>query len=233
MSDQIDGFCGLDVGKSSHYATALNRGNERLYDRPLPQDEARLRAVFTELHAHGRVMVIVDQPNTIGALPIAVARDTGCEDAHLPALAILKAVDLYPGKTKTDTRDAFIIADAARSMPHTLRAVDRDNEALCAENPGLIRCRPDPCMHQGHQPAPRAAAADPRGLGAVRPRNSMTRPLVFELFINCSDPADFRKAGKSNVLRFARNHSRKDPAGWRKFSPPWSSRARPRPAPRL
>jgi hypothetical protein len=36
-----------------------------------------------------------------------------------------KAADLYPGKPKTDARDAFIIADTARAMTHTLRAVDR------------------------------------------------------------------------------------------------------------
>jgi hypothetical protein len=36
-----------------------------------------------------------------------------------------KAADLYPGKPKTDARDAFIIADTAPAMPHTLRAVGR------------------------------------------------------------------------------------------------------------
>jgi len=29
--------------------------------------------------------------------------------------------DLYPGGAKTDEKDAFVIADAARSLPHTLR----------------------------------------------------------------------------------------------------------------
>ncbi|MDQ0690376.1 hypothetical protein QF047_001336 [Arthrobacter sp. W4I7] len=43
-----------------------------------------------------------------------------------------KAADLYPGKSKTDARDAFIIAETARAMPHTLRAVDRDSEVLAA-----------------------------------------------------------------------------------------------------
>ena len=31
--------------------------------------------------------MVVDQPNTIGALPVAVARDCGCEVAYLPGLA--------------------------------------------------------------------------------------------------------------------------------------------------
>lgn len=41
-----------------------------------------------------------------------------------------RAADLYPGEAKTDARDAFVIADAARTMPYTLRAVDSDDEAL-------------------------------------------------------------------------------------------------------
>jgi hypothetical protein len=55
------------------------------------------------------VLPIVDQPNTIGALPVAVARATGCGVAYLPGLAMRK----YPGHAKTDPRDAFINADTA------------------------------------------------------------------------------------------------------------------------
>src|SRR5699024_11545147 len=104
----------------------------RLFDKPLVQDEAELRELFTNLLKHGEVLMVVDQPNTIGALPIAVARDAGCTVAYLPGLAMRKAADLYPGRSKTDARDAFIIADTARTMPHTLRQVDRDNEVLSA-----------------------------------------------------------------------------------------------------
>lgn len=43
-----------------------------------------------------------------------------------------RAADLYPGNAKTDARDAFIIANTARSMPHTLRAIDKESEVLAA-----------------------------------------------------------------------------------------------------
>jgi hypothetical protein len=102
VDEEIAVFCGQDVGKSEHHATALDRSGERIFDKPLPQDEARLRELFTGLQQHGRVLVIVDQPNTIGALPIAVARDCGATVAYLPGLAMRKAADLYPGKSKTD-----------------------------------------------------------------------------------------------------------------------------------
>lgn len=123
---------GLDVGKTAHHACALDPAGNKLFDKPLPQDETKLRELFTQLQNHGEVLMVVDQPNTIGALPIAVARDSGCTVAYLPGLAMRKAADLYPGRSKTDARDAFIIADTARTMPHTLRQVDRDSEVLSA-----------------------------------------------------------------------------------------------------
>ena len=64
------------------------------------------------------------------AAPIAVARDCGCQVAYLPGLAMRRIADLHPGQAKTDARDAFVIADAARTLPHTLRRVDVGEEAL-------------------------------------------------------------------------------------------------------
>src|SRR5699024_1872839 len=86
----------LDVGKSNHHACALTSTAERVYDSELHQDEAALRQVITGLQEYGPVLVVVDQPNTIGALPVAVARDCGADVAYLPGLAMRKAADLYP-----------------------------------------------------------------------------------------------------------------------------------------
>jgi hypothetical protein len=38
----------------------------------------------------------VDQPATIGALPVAVARAVGHHVAYLPGLAMRRIADLYP-----------------------------------------------------------------------------------------------------------------------------------------
>jgi transposase len=123
-------FCGLDVGKQAHHACALDPEGHRLFDAELPQDESRLERLLTDLSVHGPVLVVVDQPNTIGALPIAVARALGIDVAYLPGLAMRRIADLHPGTAKTDARDAYVIADAARTLPHTLRRVDVGEEAL-------------------------------------------------------------------------------------------------------
>jgi len=109
----VEVFCGVDVARETHHAVALDRAGRRLVDRPLPNDETALRELFTELAERGRLLVVVDQPASIGALAIAVARSMGVQIGYLPGLAMRRIADLYPGEGKTDARDAFVIADAA------------------------------------------------------------------------------------------------------------------------
>ncbi|MFD0440956.1 IS110 family RNA-guided transposase [Streptomyces chartreusis] len=94
-------FLGLDVGKGEHHATGLTPDGKSVVDKPLPNSEPKMRAMLDKLTAkYGKVLVVVDQPASIGALPLAVARD------------------------------AAIIADAARTMPHTLRSIELDDETI-------------------------------------------------------------------------------------------------------
>lgn len=116
-------FCGIDVARETHHAVALDQHGRRLIDRPLPNAEPDLVGLFENLEDHGRVLVVVDQLASIGALAIAVARSRGISVAYLPGLAMRRIADLYPGDTKTDARDAYVIADAARTLPHAFAAL--------------------------------------------------------------------------------------------------------------
>lgn len=78
----------------------------------------------------------VDQPATIRALTIAVAQHLNIPVAYLPGLSMRRIADMYPGTAKTDEKDVYIIADAARTMPHTLRSIEvaEEDEAT----PGML-----------------------------------------------------------------------------------------------
>ncbi|MFB7294046.1 IS110 family transposase [Actinacidiphila glaucinigra] len=126
---EVGVFLGLDVGKSAHHGHGLTPAGKKVFDKPLVNNEPKLRAVFDKLRdKFGTVLVIVDQPASIGALPLTVARETGCQVAYLPGLAMRRIADLYPGEAKTDAKDAAVIADAARTMPHTLRSLELTDE---------------------------------------------------------------------------------------------------------
>lgn len=64
--DSVDLVVGVDVGKGEHHAVALNRAGKVLFDKALPNDEGKMRAVLQKLKQSGTVLVIVDQPATIG-----------------------------------------------------------------------------------------------------------------------------------------------------------------------
>ncbi|GAA3767633.1 hypothetical protein GCM10022402_50180 [Salinactinospora qingdaonensis] len=64
----------------------MTPAGKTVFDKRLPNSEPKLRQMLDKLTAkHGTVLVVVDQPASIGALPLAVARDAGCQVAYLPA----------------------------------------------------------------------------------------------------------------------------------------------------
>jgi transposase len=209
MISGFDVFLGLDVGKGEHHAVALDAAGKRLHDGRLPNSEPKLRAVFDELAAHGPLLVVVDQPATIGALPVAVARAGGHQVAYLPGLAMRRIADLYPGRAKTDARDAFIIADAARSLPHTLRQVEVDvgDDAL-AELEVLIGFDDDLASE-----ATRISNRIRGLLTGIHPAlertigPKITHPAVLEILSRCGGPAGIRTAGERKLTSIATAHA--------------------------
>ena len=84
--------------KSEHWVTALGREGRKVLDKPLPNDEARLRVLYDKPASHGSLLVVVDQPATIGALAAARCRLGG--HRRLAPPAELKRA----GKARIDAR---------------------------------------------------------------------------------------------------------------------------------
>lgn len=197
--DQVDVFVGLDVGKGEHHAVALDRVGKKLYDRALPNDERKLRAVLTDLQKHGIVLLIVDQPATIGALPIAVAQAAGAMVGYLPGLAMRRIADLHPGEAKTDARDAAIIAETARTMPHTLRSIQATDEQvaeltmLCGFDDDLAA----QITQVGKRVRGLLTQIHPALERAIGPR--LDHPAILDLLQRWPSPHDLRSAGEKRI----------------------------------
>nr|WP_305780337.1 IS110 family transposase [Nocardia nova] len=200
-------FCGVDVGKGEHHAVGLDTGGKRLFDKALPNDEARLRAVFDRLAERGPLLIVVDQPNTIGALPVTVARACGHDVAYLPGLSMRRIADLYPGQAKTDARDAYIIADAARTMPHTLRRVDTGDEALTEL--GVLVGFDDDLAGEATRTSNRIrgllTSIHPALERVLGPR--IAHPAVLEILSRCGGPAGITAAGRRKLTAIAVKHA--------------------------
>ncbi|MCG7432748.1 IS110 family transposase [Kocuria indica] len=202
-------FVGLDVGKSDHHAVAVTAAGKTVYDKALPNDEARLRAILEELAtAHGPVLMVVDQPATIGALPVAVAQAMeSVTVAYLPGLAMRRIADLHPGTAKTDARDALIIAEAARTMPHTLREI-RVDEAQIAELAVLAGFDDDLAAQitaTSNRLRGMLTQIHPALERVLGPR--VGHPAVADLLTRYPTPAKLAAAGRGQVRARLRKHA--------------------------
>ncbi|MBS2554754.1 IS110 family transposase, partial [Catenulispora sp. NL8] len=193
-------FLGLDVGKGEHHGHGLTPAGTRVFDKRLPNTEPRLRAVFDKLKTKFRtVLVIVDQPANIGALPLTVARDCGCEIAYLPGLAMRRAAEMYEGEAKTDARDAFVIADVARTNPRALRqiTVADETEAELAMLVGFDDDLAGESTRTSNRLRGLLAQIHPSLERVLGPR--IHHPAVLELLGRFGSPQQLRKAGTRQI----------------------------------
>jgi hypothetical protein len=195
--DEVAMFLGLDVGKEGHHAVAQDRSGKKLLDRALPNDEAKLRELYGRMKAHGSVLLVVDQPATIGALPVAVALDEGVTVAYLPGLSMRRISVLHPGAAKT-ARDAAVIANAAHHDAHPAGAPARRRDDRRAHRDVRVRRRPRRADHRHIESDPWPAHPDPPPLERVL-GPPLDHPAVLDLLETWPTPATLTTAGKARV----------------------------------
>lgn len=207
-------FLGLDVGKTEHWACAITMNQKVVWNKALPNDEAKLIDMYRSLQEHGSLLVVVDQPATIGALAVAVAQHMGIPVAYLPGLTMRRIADLYPGDAKTDEKDAFIIADAARSLPHTLRELtqaDTDEATL-----GMLTGFDLDLSRQVNQVSNRI-----RGLFTqIHPAlekvlgSRLEHDAILEVLMTWTTPDKLRKAGRTRIDAKLKKHGARRHSAW-------------------
>ena len=197
--DDVAVFIGLDVGKSEHHAVAVTRDGAKVYDKPLPNTETGIRAVIENLTGHGPALVVVDQPATIGALPVAVAQSLGVLVAYLPGLTMRRVAGLQPGEAKTDARHAFIIAETARTMPATLRSIQVADEQIAELS--MLCGFDDDLAAQITQVSNRVRGLltqiHPTLERVLGPR--LEHPAILDLLERYPSPGSLRQAGQKRV----------------------------------
>lgn len=127
----------------------------------------------------------------------------GCLVA-MPGLTMRRIADLYPGEAKTDARDAFIIADAARAMPHTLRTIDSEDETIAELE--MIVGFDDDLAGEATRVANRLhgllTQIHPSLERVLGPR--LQHPAVLTLLERFGFPAQIRKAGRRRLVTLLR-----------------------------
>jgi transposase len=104
-------WVGIDVGKEFHWAHALDASGRELLSRKLENGEADVSKLIDEaLCLAEEVLWTVDQPGGSAALLLGLLWERDQRVLYIPGLSVNRASDAYRGESKTDARDARVIA---------------------------------------------------------------------------------------------------------------------------
>ena len=111
-------WVGVDVGKEFHQAHVLDASGRELLSRRVENGEADVSKLIDEAFSlAGEVIWTVDQPGGSAALLVGLLWERDQKVLYIPGLSVNRASDAYRGESKTDARDARVIADQARMRP--------------------------------------------------------------------------------------------------------------------
>jgi transposase len=111
-------WLGVDAGKESHWAHMLDVSGTVVLSRKVENEEADLSKLIDDALLVAEELVwAVDQPGGSAALLLALLWERDQKVLYVTGLTVDRARDAYRGESKTDARDAHLIADQARMRP--------------------------------------------------------------------------------------------------------------------
>ncbi|MEU5486094.1 IS110 family transposase [Streptomyces mirabilis] len=108
-------WAGIDVGKAHHWAAAVDETGSTLWSKKIDNDESAILTALGEiLDLAAEVRWAVDITGTSSALLLALLAAHGQQAVYVPGRTVNRMSGAYRGEAKTDARDAYVIAEAAR-----------------------------------------------------------------------------------------------------------------------
>jgi transposase len=190
----------IDAGTEFHWAHVLDASGTQLLSRRVENDEAKLLALIEEVVSLSKDVVwAIDQPGGSAALLLALLWEHGQRVIYVPGLTVDRARDAYRGESKTDAKDARVIADQARMGPD-LSALE-PSEGELVELQLLLARRRDLVTDQ-----PRTIVRLKEALLALFPALERTLNLnrkgALTLVAHYQTPAQIRRTGYKRLTTY-------------------------------
>jgi transposase len=196
-------WAGLDVGKEFHWAHILDASGRELLSQKVENDEADIVRVIDEaLSLAEEIVWAVDQPGGSAALLLALLWERNQRVLYVPGLTVDRARDTYRGESKTDARDARLIADQARMRPDLSEL--RAGEQELAELQLLLARRRDLITDQSRT-ITRLRGALLSLFPALERALGLNSKGPLTLLTHYQTPAQLRRAGHNRVASYLRN----------------------------
>jgi transposase len=198
-------WVGVDAGKEFHWAHALDASGRELLSRKVENDEADLSKLIDDVLLVAEELVwAVDQPGGGAALLLALLWERNQRVLYVPGLTVDRARDAYRGESKTDARDAHVIADQARMRPDLGKLEPGEQEI--AELQLLLARRRDLITDQSRT-ITRLREALLSLFPALERALDLNSKGSLTLLTHYQSPAQLRRAGHKRVATYLRNRS--------------------------
>jgi transposase len=196
-------WAGMDAGKEFHWAHVLDASGRELLSCRVENDEADIaRLIDQALSLAEEVLWAVDQPRGSAALLLALLWERDQKVLYVPGLTVDRARDAYRGESKTDARDARLIADQAR-MRSDLGQL-KPGEQEIAELQILLARRRDLITDQSRTVA-RLREALLSLFPALERALDLNSKGPLTLLTHYQSPAQLRRAGHKRIASYLRN----------------------------
>jgi transposase len=196
-------FAGIDWASREH-AVCVNDADGRIVEgRRYRHDERGLRALCNRLIELGVGLVAVERPD---GLLIERLLDAGL---HVIAIHPNQVAAMRPRFSnaggKSDSFDAFVLAELARTDSHRFRILVADNDATKALR-ALTRAREDLVEHRVSLANELRAQLECFWPGAVAIFADIDSPIALAFLRRYPSPVDARGLGQQRLERFLARH---------------------------
>jgi transposase len=124
-----DVWVGIDAGKTSHHAAAIDADGRQLWSVKAGNGQQQVEELIARAgRSGGEVRWAVDLVSPMASLLLAVLLTSGQQVVYVPGRMIAGMAGAF-GEGKTDAKDARIIADIAR-MRRDLAPITADDELV-------------------------------------------------------------------------------------------------------
>jgi transposase len=107
-------WVGIDAGKSSHHAAAVDAGGKRLWSVKVANQRQIEELIARAARSGAEVRWAVDLVSPAAALLLAILLSGGQKVVYVPGRVVHGMAGVFRGEGKTDAKDARVIADTAR-----------------------------------------------------------------------------------------------------------------------
>ncbi len=138
-------WVGVDVGKATHHACAVDGDGKTVFSGPVPNGQAPIEALIARAEKAGRQVVrALDMTSGVAGLLLALLLcGSAREVRYVPGRLVNRMAGAFAGEGKTDVKDARTIAETARlrgdlTLITSPYAVVTDLQVLTAQRADLM-----------------------------------------------------------------------------------------------